>query len=101
MRDIDEMSLTPSVKDQKHKETLTYLEGVLPMSPPESFSGRGGVTSSIYSRDEWGTPSEAYSEEDRAQRDREADRRTRDGDRDRGKGKEKGIDWGKLDNSWV
>jgi len=49
----EEESIDEETLNRQRENTLNYLEGVLPMSPPASYRR----ASSVYSRDQWGVPS--------------------------------------------
>lgn len=48
---IDNVPIDDETRTRQREATLSYLEGVLPMSPPTSYRA-----SSVYSRSEWGSP---------------------------------------------
>ena len=80
-------------KRKQREDTLNYLEGVLPMSPPSSYRA-----SSVYSRNEWGSPILGYEEEDTpAMEGQDAVTRTDSKDR---KGKGKAVDQSGVEGRW-
>jgi hypothetical protein len=56
---VDDGLIDDETRRKQREDTLNYLEGVLPMSPPSSYRA-----SSVYSRNEWGSPILGYEEED-------------------------------------
>ena len=51
LNSIDGSFIDEETRRKQREDTLNYLEGVLPMSPPKSYSA-----SSVYSRNIWGSP---------------------------------------------
>jgi hypothetical protein len=51
LNSIDGTPIDEEIRRKQREDTLNYLEGVLPMSPPISYRG-----SSVYSRNQWGIP---------------------------------------------
>ena len=51
LNSIDGSTVDDETRRQQREDTLHYLEGVLPISPPASYRA-----SSVYSRNQWGSP---------------------------------------------
>jgi hypothetical protein len=90
---IDDGPIDEETRRKQREDTLNYLEGVLPMSPPASYRA-----SSVYSRNQWGSPSldeEEYSPATVKQN------RTVSGDHGEPKGKEKAVDQSGAEGKWL
>lgn len=79
---IDEGPFDEEARTRQREATLSYLEGVLPMSPPTSYRA-----SSVYSRNEWGSPMLSQEGSSLAPTSRDEMART-DERESKGKGKE-------------
>lgn len=81
----DGPTIDEETRRRRREQTLKYLEGALPMSPLPVYRA-----SSVYSRDEWGSPILSQGESSAtAVHDAAA---SGDNEKSRGKGKEKAVD---------
>jgi hypothetical protein len=90
----DGPNIDEETRRRRQELTLKYLEGVAPMSPLPVYRA-----SSVYSRDEWGSPIASQGESSAAAMHPEA--ASRDNEESKGKGKDKAVNQTGVEGGWI